>query len=185
MAELRRTPLPDDVARALDAAADRLTPPLAVRSSATAEDSAATAFAGVFHSELNVTRDRLGDAVRACWAFAFDWGAITHALRNNVDPSQVRIALLLQEMVAATARRRAVHARSVGGPPARGRGVHPSTGTADALMQGDESGETARIPRAGPPPADPVLRRLHGTIDLIERDLAIHRTWSGRSRVAT
>ena len=51
-------------------------------------------------------------------------------------------------------------------------GAHPdvavvswSHGTAEALMQGEESGESARIPRNGPPPADPVLRRLHGVDD--------------------
>ena len=156
--------------RALDAAASQLTAPLAVRSSATAEDSSATAFAGVFHSELNVTPDRLGDAARACWAFAFDWGAITHALRNNVDPGKVRIALLVQEMVAAT-RAGVLFTRDPSGARPHEAVVSSASGTAEALMQGEESGDTARIQRSGPPPADPVLRQLHAAIDLIEKEL--------------
>jgi phosphohistidine swiveling domain-containing protein len=169
-AEVRRVALPEDVARALDEAGSRLTPPLAVRSSATAEDSPTTAFAGVFHSELNVPHDRLAEAARACWAFTFDWGAITHALRNNVDPAKVRIALLLQEMVPAT-RAGVLFTRDPSGAHPEVALVSSSAGTADALMQGEEGGDSARIPRDGPPPEDPVLCRLHGTIKLIEQRL--------------
>ena len=103
----------------------------------------------MFHSELNVPRDRVADAARACWAFAFDWGAITHALRNNVDPSQVRIALLLQEMVPA-ARAGVLFTRDPSGAHPDDAVVSSSIGTAEALMQGEESGDSARIPRAGP-----------------------------------
>ena len=146
-------------------AASQLTPPLAVRSSATAEDSPATAFAGVFHSELNVTPDRLADAARACWAFAFDWGAITHALRNNVDPAQVRIALLLQEMVPAT-RAGVLFTRDPSG-------AHPDEAVVSSVRRARPrrscKARRAAIRRAsrvgGPPPADPVLRRLHAAID--------------------
>jgi pyruvate,water dikinase len=169
-AEVRRTPLPEEVTRALEDAASRLTAPLAVRSSATAEDSPSTAFAGVFHSELNVTRDRLADAARACWAFAFDWGAITHALRNNVDPATVRIALLVQEMVPA-ARAGVLFTRDPSGAHPDIAVVSSSAGTAEALLRGEASGDSARLPRDGPPPVDPVLRRLHGATRLIEERL--------------
>ncbi|MEO8259492.1 MAG: PEP/pyruvate-binding domain-containing protein [Acidobacteriota bacterium] len=166
-AEVRRAALPEEVARALEEAVRRLTPPLAVRSSATAEDSPATAFAGVFHSELDVAGDRVAEAARACWAFAFDWGAITHALRNNVDPAQVRIALLVQEMVPAT-RAGVLFTRDPSGAHPDEAVVSSAAGTAAALLHGGESGESIRIRRDGPAPVDPVLRRLHGAMTLIE-----------------
>lgn len=167
-AAIRTAPLPNTVARALDDAVRRLTPPLAVRSSATAEDSAATAFAGVFHSELDVASDRLHDAVRACWAFAFDWGAVTHALLHDLDPAQVRIALLLQDMVSAT-RAGVLFTRDPSGARPDQAVVSSAAGTAEALMQGDESGATVRFLREGAPPTDPVLRRLQMVIRPIEK----------------
>jgi pyruvate,water dikinase len=168
--EVRNTALPKAVAEAVADAAGRLTGPLAVRSSATAEDSQATAFAGVFHSELNVARGGLADAVRTCWAFAFDWAAITHALRNNVDPSHVRIALLLQEMVRAT-RAGVLFTRDPSGAHPDVAVVSSSLGGGEALMQGEATGDSVRLPRDGAAPADPVLRRLHGVMRLIEERL--------------
>jgi pyruvate,water dikinase len=165
--DVRHAVVPSEVARALDEAAGRLTPPLAVRSSATSEDSPVTAFAGVFHSELDVPREGVADVARACWAFAFDWGAITHALRNNVDPAGVRVALLLQEMVATT-RAGVLFTRDPSGADPHTAIVCSAGGTADALMQGEEGGALVRLARDAPPPADPILRRLHEVIPLIE-----------------
>jgi pyruvate,water dikinase len=168
--EVRRTALSSEVASALTEAAGRLTGPIAVRSSATAEDSQTTAFAGVFHSELNVLSGGLADAVRTCWSFVFDWAAITHALRNNIDPSQVRIALLLQEMVRAT-RAGVLFTRDPSGAHPDVAVVSSSLGGGAALMQGEATGESVRISRDGVVPEDPVLRRLHGAIRLIEERL--------------
>jgi phosphohistidine swiveling domain-containing protein len=168
--EVRHATVPSDVARALDEAAARLTPPLAVRSSATAEDSPTTAFAGVFHSELNVERNGVVEAACACWAFAFDWGAITHALRNNVDPARVRIALIVQEMVPA-ARAGVMFTRDPSGAHPETAIVSSSAGVAEALMQGEQGGDSARISRDGPAPADPVLRRLRDAMTILEQRL--------------
>jgi pyruvate,water dikinase len=165
--QVQSASLPPEVMGALKEAAGRLTAPLAVRSSATAEDSPATAFAGVFHSELNVTRDRLPEAARACWACAVDWGVIMHALRNNVDPAQVRIALLVQEMVPAT-RAGVLFTRDPSGAHPDEAVVSSSTGTAESLMQGENSGESARIVRDGSPRQDPLLRRLYTAMTMIE-----------------
>jgi pyruvate,water dikinase len=168
--EALQAAVPHDVAQALREAAQRLTPPLAVRSSATAEDSASTAFAGVFHSELNVAPERVVEVARACWAFAFEWAAIAHALRNNIDPAQVRLALLVQEMVPAE-RAGVLFTRDPSGTHPDTAVVSSSSGTAEALMQGDERGELTRMARSGPPPDDPVLRRLHDVSTLIEQQL--------------
>src|SRR4029450_12682519 len=96
--------------------------------------------------------------------------AINHALRNNVDPWQVRIALLLQEMVPA-ARAGVLFTREPSGAKPDVAVVCSSEGTADALMQGEDSGDTRYIARDAPAPEDPLLRRLHGASALIEERL--------------
>ena len=96
--------IPSDIAmpileayRALGTAA---TPALvAVRSSATAEDSAATSFAGMFESFLNVQGDdRLLRAVRGCWASGFSPRILFYRAKHGltVAPS---IAVVVQRMV--------------------------------------------------------------------------------------
>lgn len=72
---------------------------VAVRSSATAEDSAATSFAGMFESFLNVQGDdRLVGAVRACWASGFSPRILFYRAKHGlaVAPS---IAVVVQRMV--------------------------------------------------------------------------------------
>src|SRR3954451_3617889 len=67
---LRAVPIPDDLAAAVTAAYRRLgSVPVAVRSSATAEDLPTASFAGQQDTYLNVVgADALLDAVRSCWA---------------------------------------------------------------------------------------------------------------------
>lgn len=72
---------------------------VAVRSSATAEDSAATSFAGMFESFLNVQgEDGLLDAVRGCWASGFSARILFYRAKQGlrVAPS---IAVVVQRMV--------------------------------------------------------------------------------------
>lgn len=63
-------PIPGELAHEILAAYANLgAPPVAVRSSATAEDSSAASFAGQLETVLNVTGDdELLAAVRRCWA---------------------------------------------------------------------------------------------------------------------
>ncbi|MDS4026416.1 MAG: PEP/pyruvate-binding domain-containing protein [Candidatus Contendobacter sp.] len=97
-------PLPDDLAQAIDAALedwDIATTPLAVRSSAVAEDSENASFAGVLESFLNVRRrEDLHRAIRRCWASA--WSARANAYRERMgvaadaaSPAVVLMALVL------------------------------------------------------------------------------------------
>jgi pyruvate,water dikinase len=100
--------LPDDVRRAiLDAYAGlggpaEEDPPVAVRSSATAEDLPGAAFAGQQDTYLNVVgRDAVLDAVRRCWGSLWTQRAIAYRRRLRIDPAEVRIAVVLQRMVDA------------------------------------------------------------------------------------
>ena len=79
-------------------------PPVAVRSSATAEDLADASFAGQQDTYLNVRgEDALLSAVQRCWASLWTARAIAYRARQGIDPSTVSLAVVVQEMVAADA----------------------------------------------------------------------------------
>ena len=85
---------------------DRLGPgaPVAVRSSATAEDLAEASFAGQQDTYLNVRgHDALLAAVRDCWASLWTGRAMAYRARQQIDPATVRLAVVVQEMVPADA----------------------------------------------------------------------------------
>ncbi|MEU3170331.1 PEP/pyruvate-binding domain-containing protein [Streptosporangium sp. NPDC006930] len=90
-------PVPDDIARAVrDSAAG----PVAVRSSATAEDLPDASFAGQQDTYLNVIgADAVLDAVRRCWASLWTDRAVAYRAANGIDHRAVRLAVVVQEMV--------------------------------------------------------------------------------------
>ena len=76
--------------------------PVAVRSSATAEDLPGAAFAGQQDTYLNVVGEAaLVDAVRRCWGSLWTERAIAYRERRDVDQATVRIAVVVQRMVPA------------------------------------------------------------------------------------
>ncbi|MGI8459991.1 MAG: PEP/pyruvate-binding domain-containing protein [Propionibacteriaceae bacterium] len=76
--------------------------PLAVRSSATAEDLPEASFAGQQDTFLNVVGEpALRAAVVACFASLWTARAIGYRLRNRVDQAQVALAVVVQVMVPA------------------------------------------------------------------------------------
>lgn len=77
--------------------------PVAVRSSATAEDLPGMSFAGQQDSYLNVTGDALLDAVRNCWASLWNERAVAYREQNHVPHDDVALAVVVQELVAADA----------------------------------------------------------------------------------
>jgi len=78
--------------------------PVAVRSSATAEDLPDASFAGQQATFLNIEgKDKLVKAVRECWASLFEARAIYYRTVNNFDHLKVGIAVPVQRMVQATA----------------------------------------------------------------------------------
>ena len=73
---------------------------LAVRSSAIAEDLPNASFAGQQDTYLNIrTFDELKKAVLKCFASLFNANAISYRLSNNIDYSQVKMAICVQQMI--------------------------------------------------------------------------------------
>lgn len=101
---LLAAPVPDDVAGAVLAAYRALGPdvPVAVRSSATAEDLPTASFAGQQDTYLNVVGEAaLLDAVRRCWASLWTDRAVEYRARNGIGDDGVALAVVVQRMVDA------------------------------------------------------------------------------------
>ena len=77
---------------------------VSVRSSATAEDLTSASFAGQQETFLNVRGlEALGTAVINCWASLWTARAMSYRAREGVLPDQVRLAVVVQQMVEARA----------------------------------------------------------------------------------
>ena len=78
--------------------------PVAVRSSATVEDLPGMSAAGQHDTYLNVRGEAaVLDAVRRCWASLWSARAIGYRARRGVDPGEVSIAVVVQQLVPAQA----------------------------------------------------------------------------------
>ena len=78
--------------------------PVAVRSSATAEDLPEASFAGQQDTYLNVRGlEDLLAAVRDCWASLWTARAMAYRARQGIDPATVSLAVVVQQMVDADA----------------------------------------------------------------------------------
>ncbi|MFZ5364819.1 MAG: PEP/pyruvate-binding domain-containing protein [Patescibacteria group bacterium] len=72
---------------------------VAVRSSATAEDSSIASWAGELESYLNVKEKGLLDAVKKCWSSLFTPRAIFYRKEKGLIDSKVSVAVVIQKMV--------------------------------------------------------------------------------------
>ncbi len=72
---------------------------VAVRSSATAEDSSSAAWAGQLESYLNTTKDNLLDNVKRCWASLFTPRAIFYRFEQDLHEQHISVAVVVQKMV--------------------------------------------------------------------------------------
>ncbi|MCB9797196.1 MAG: phosphoenolpyruvate synthase [Alphaproteobacteria bacterium] len=128
-------PLPVDVAAAITGALDP-DAPYAVRSSATAEDSPTTSFAGLLDSALDVVGpEAVLHAARRCWASAYSERALTYQLQRGLDPRALRVAVVVQRMV----RPRASGVLFTADPSTGHRGVcvvEATSGLGEALVSG-------------------------------------------------
>ncbi|MBB6554187.1 PEP/pyruvate-binding domain-containing protein [Nonomuraea rubra] len=93
--------LAEEIRRAHAALGDDV--PVAVRSSATAEDLPGMSFAGQQDTYLNIRGDALLDAVRRCWASLWNPRAIAYRDRNGVPHDDVALAVVVQTLVDADA----------------------------------------------------------------------------------
>ena len=72
---------------------------VAVRSSATAEDSTSAAWAGQLDSYLNTTKNDLLENVKKCWASLFTPRAIFYRFEKGLHKDNISVAVVVQKMV--------------------------------------------------------------------------------------
>ena len=103
---IRGTPVPPDVTAAVEQAYSALghETPVAVRSSATAEDLPFASFAGQQDTYLNIIgTDAVLEAVRNCWASLWTDRAVAYRAALGIAPHEVALAVVIQRMVDAAA----------------------------------------------------------------------------------
>jgi len=100
---IRETPIPESIREEVMAAYEEIGDgaPVAVRSSATAEDLPDASFAGQQETFLNVTGEALLERVRECWASLFTQRAIYYRQEQGFAHDVVDIAVVVQRMVDA------------------------------------------------------------------------------------
>lgn len=72
---------------------------VAVRSSATAEDSSVASWAGELESYLNTTQETLLANVKRCWASLFTPRAIVYRNEKGMRDTHVSVAVVVQKMI--------------------------------------------------------------------------------------
>lgn len=100
-----RAPIPSELEHAIKAAYQLLGQgPVAVRSSATAEDLPEAAFAGQQDTYLNVIGpEDVLSAVRHCFASLWTDRAIAYRKRQGIDQQSVKLAVVVQHMIPSEA----------------------------------------------------------------------------------
>jgi pyruvate,water dikinase len=78
--------------------------PLAVRSSASCEDSSMASFAGIHDSFLNVqSQDEVIEAIKGCYASLWSTRAVAYRRKMGADDFDIAAAVVIMEMVQAEA----------------------------------------------------------------------------------
>lgn len=91
---------PEDIAKEIQIFFKNLnTKYVAVRSSATAEDSASAAWAGQLESYLNTSEEDLLENVRKCWASLFTPRAIFYRFEKDLHKHKISVAVVVQKMI--------------------------------------------------------------------------------------
>lgn len=92
--------MPKTIATEITAGFKKLKSPLvAVRSSATAEDSSSAAWAGQLDTYLNTTNAKLLTNVQRCWASLFTPRAIFYRFEKKLHKQTISVAVVVQAMV--------------------------------------------------------------------------------------
>ena len=105
---IEEEPVPDEIEQEirdsyLELAGDRDNPPVAVRSSATAEDTEAASFAGMNETFLNVRGpDEVVDAVRRCWSSLFGARTVFYRAKQGFGQADMDIAVVVQLQILST-----------------------------------------------------------------------------------
>jgi pyruvate,water dikinase len=102
---LDKSTIPQDLAALIERSYHELgagDPPVAVRSSATAEDLPEMSFAGQMETYLNVCgASNVLAAVKRCWASLWTARALSYRAQHGIRPQDVSIAVIVQELIPA------------------------------------------------------------------------------------
>ena len=144
--------------------------PVAVRSSATAEDLLELSFAGQQETYLNMHGAAMVlDAVKRCWASLWTARAIGYRARHGIAQAEVSLAVVVQQLV-----------------PAEASGIlftaNPLTGARDQVMINAAWGLGEAIVGGQVTPDTVVVEKVSGAItkqEITEKDVMTVRTQSG------
>ena len=162
-------PIPDWLSASIETAYAELTAggddaPVAVRSSATAEDTESASFAGMNETFLNVRgSSAVVDAVRRCWASLFGSRTVFYRAKRGFDQAGMDIAVVVQRQIPST---RAGVMFTI--DPSTGRSdrivIEGAFGLGESVVSGSVSPDRYLVDKAGP---TIVTREVH------EKELAI------------
>lgn len=103
---IERVPVPAEIEKEIVGAYDELCTvsgrknvPVAVRSSATAEDLPGASFAGQQDTFLNIYRKNLVRSVKECWSSLFTPRAIVYRIEKGFSHEKVLISVAVQELI--------------------------------------------------------------------------------------
>ncbi len=121
--------------------------PVAVRSSATVEDLPGMSAAGQHDTYLNVRGEAaVLDSVKRCWASLWSARAIGYRARRGVEPGEVSIAVVVQQLVPAEAAGVMFTIDPVGG--AREVVISANWGLGESVVGGDVTPDVAVVDRS-------------------------------------
>lgn len=124
-------------ARAIEGAYESLGGgPVAVRSSATAEDAVDTSFAGQQETILGVEgAERILDAIERCWRSLFTARAVAYREKQNISDDELAMAVVVQKLVPAEAAG-VLFTRDPGDPDGKRMLAEASWGLGEAVVSG-------------------------------------------------
>ena len=138
-------PVAEEIRRAYRALGDDV--PVAVRSSATAEDLPTLSFAGQQDTYLNIRGgDAVLDAVRRCWASLWNPRAVAYRDEHGVSHDDVALAVVVQELVPADASGILFTADPVTGSRTE-TVINASWGLGEAVVGGEVTPDTVTVAR--------------------------------------
>ncbi len=157
-----RLEIPDELVAAVHRAYGRLgeSVPVAVRSSATDEDTAGASFAGIHTSVVNVVGpDMVIDAIMTCWRSVYGARALAYRVARGIS-GEPSIAVVVQRSLAAEVAGVMFSADPVTGDPHR-IVVEAARGLGEVVVGGEVEPDAYVIDSTGR-----VLSRRHGHQDL-------------------
>jgi rifampicin phosphotransferase len=122
--------------------------PVAVRSSATVEDLPGMSAAGQHDTYLNVHGEAaVLEAVKRCWASLWSARAIGYRTRRGIDPGEVSIAVVVQQLVPAEAAGVMFTVDPIDGKPDTVV-ISANWGLGESVVAGDVTPDVAAVDRA-------------------------------------